>query len=132
MWNPSHPFFWYKALFTVQLLFPETLFTMNFEKKRHFWLRISCSFILCVLLSFAFPTIYNAAYSVLVFTAMFAFSILALKFSYDESFKNVPQLSAIPFNISRPKLSNFLALLSHSKAVFLRIFTEAALRKLKL
>lgn len=89
MWNSSHPFFWYKAIFTVQLLFSETLFTMNFEKKKHFWLRLSSGFILCVLFSFAFPTIYNAAYSVFVFTAMFALSILALKFAYDESFKNV-------------------------------------------
>ena len=89
MWDPSHPFFWYKALFTIQLLFAETLFTFNLERKKNFWLRIACGFLVCVLLSFVLPAIYNAAYSVLIFTLMFAFSVVVLKFSYDESFKNV-------------------------------------------
>lgn len=89
MWDPYQYFFWYKPLFVVQLMIAESLFTLNLSKKDGFWARFLGGSALAIAVSFALPVLYNAAYCAIAFLVMFTFSVAVLKFSYDESLKNV-------------------------------------------
>lgn len=83
-------FFFYKALFMVELIVAELLFAFNLPKKRYFYLRLTASIIFAIGFAFALPVFfYNALYSSLLFIIMFCLSVLLLKFNFDVSFSSI-------------------------------------------
>lgn len=89
MWNSSQPLFWYKPLFMLQLLIIEIIFSLKLRPRNGLAWRMPLAIAVCLGFSVAIPTFYNAVYSMFMFLGMFAVSICALKFVYDESFKNI-------------------------------------------
>lgn len=85
---PFTQLFWYKLIFTTELLVAETLFVFNLKRRSHFWLRLAASLIVLFCVAFFFPlfNINNPFYTVLVFFVIFAVSVGLMKFVFDESF----------------------------------------------
>lgn len=82
--------FWYKAIFMAELLVAEWMFSFCLKKRRHFLLRQTLSLLICFGAAFLFPILwYNAIYSSVMFLALFAITLLTVKFCYDESWLNI-------------------------------------------
>lgn len=83
-------FFFYKALFMVELLVAELLFAFHLPKKSFFALRLSGSIVFAVGFAFTLPVFfYNALYSSFLFIIMFCLSVVILKFIFDASFSSI-------------------------------------------
>lgn len=81
-------YFWYKALFTVELLVAETLIVLHLRRRSRFALRAVASVIACIGFSLAVPVVStSAAYTSFLYLAIFAFSVGAIKFCFRESLK---------------------------------------------
>lgn len=78
--------FWYKILFSVELMAAESLFTFKLRKKRLFPLRLAAGVIVMIALSVFFPLPENNSpqYSLLVFFVQFAVSIALMAFIFKE------------------------------------------------
>ena len=86
----SSPLFWYKLLFVTELLIAEGLITYTISKKDRFPLRVLVSAPILYAAAFFFPIPeYSAAYTCFLFFSLFALTVVALKFCYDESWINV-------------------------------------------
>ena len=84
--------FWYKLQFMLELLTAEGLATYTLNKRPRFAWRVVGSALACMLVAFLFPLgdfSYNAVYSSFMFLALFACTLVALKFCYDEPWTNV-------------------------------------------
>ncbi|HIW02966.1 MAG TPA: GHKL domain-containing protein [Candidatus Protoclostridium stercorigallinarum] len=82
--------FWYKLVFMGELLVAEGLFTWKLRRRRFFVLRLAAALAVCALAAFFFPVAaYNAAYASLMFSSLFAVSLLGIKFCFREPWKNV-------------------------------------------
>lgn len=75
-------FFWYKALFTAELLFAESMMSFRLPKRSLFPLRAVAAIVACVGVSFALPVLSGAAWTSLLFIAMFAASFGGLAFCF--------------------------------------------------
>ena len=89
-YDTSSQLFWYKLVFMIELLFAETLFVLKLKRRPYFVLRVV--FVVALLLRFSLlvPVLdYSAWYNALMFFVMFAASVLAIKFCFDESWKSI-------------------------------------------
>ena len=89
-WDTSSQLFWYKPVFMIELMFAETLFVLRLKRKPYFVLRVI--FVVALLLRFSLfvPVLdYSAWYNAWMFFVMFAASVLAIKFCFDESWKSI-------------------------------------------
>ena len=83
-------FFFYKALFIIELIVAELLFAFNLPRRKYFYLRLVGSILFAIGFAFALPVFfYNALYSSLLFIIMFCVSVLILKFNFDASFSSI-------------------------------------------
>ena len=83
-------FFFFRPLFTVELLVAEMLFARHLARRRMFALRAVLSVAACIGLSFALPVVsYDTLYGSLVFLVLFAASIAALAVMFRDSLRNV-------------------------------------------
>lgn len=81
-------FFWYKALFTVELLIAETLIVLHLHRRRKFALRAALSVTGCIGLALAMPVPSTSAlYTSFLYLVIFAFTIGAIKLCFKESLK---------------------------------------------
>lgn len=82
--------FYYKLIFLAELLLITGLFVFRLKRRKLFWLRLSVSLAACFLFTFFYPLKYfNAAYVSVMFIAIFAAVLCALKFCFDETLLNV-------------------------------------------
>lgn len=85
MYEPT-ALFWYKSIFTAELLIAEWLFTFRLKKRKYYPLRFAGLCVVCEGVSFALPILgYNAFFSSVLFLSIFAVTVLCLKFCYNES-----------------------------------------------
>ena len=83
MYAPT-AFYFYKAIFTVELLLAEYICAVGLKKRRLFWLRAVGSAVFCIGLAFALPVpVYNAFYSSGVFLLLFAVSLMCFWLCYE-------------------------------------------------
>ena len=81
-------FFWYKALFTAELLVAETLTVLRLRRRGKFALRAAASVVASIGFALALPAASDsAAYTSFIFLVIFAFSVGAIKFCFKESLK---------------------------------------------
>lgn len=81
-------FFWYKALFTVELIIAEMLIVLHLRRRSRFALRAAASVIACIGFSLAIPVVsHSALYTSFIYLVIFAFSVGAIKFCFKESLK---------------------------------------------
>ena len=89
-YDTSSQLFWYKLVFMIELLFAETLFVLKLKRRPYFVLRVIFSVALLLRFSLLVPVLdYSAWYNALMFFVMFAASVLAIKFCFDESWKSI-------------------------------------------
>ena len=89
MYEPT-ALFWYKSIFTAELLIAEWLFTFRLKKRKYYPLRFAGVCVVCEGVSFALPILgYNAFFSSVLFLSIFAVTVLCLKFCYNESWLNI-------------------------------------------
>ena len=84
--------FIYKPLFAVQLLIIELIFTSRLHKRKHFVWRLIGGVFATLGIAFLFPTgaySYNALYCSFMFLSLFAVSVCALWFMFEDKFSNV-------------------------------------------
>lgn len=90
MFDFEAPLFWYKLIFTAELLVAEGLVTFSLRKRKNFFLRVVLSVVGVFLFSFLYPTFfYNAAYTSVLFFMIFGVSLLVFKICYDEPWVNL-------------------------------------------
>lgn len=91
MYSIQAPFFWYKAVFMLELLLSEGLVTYTLRKKKYFPARAAGSVAVLIGAAFALPVLGDGGviYASFVFVLLFAASLAALKFCYDEPVVNI-------------------------------------------
>ncbi len=79
------PLFWYKIQFMTELILAEALVFSYCKRKKNFIPRMIIALIGCYAFAFLVPIIaYNAIYSIFLFLALASFTILGLKFCFNE------------------------------------------------
>ena len=82
--------FWYKLVFMGELILAEGLFSWKLRHKSKFYLRLAISILLCLSVAVAYPILaYNSIYASFMFAVLFGVTVPALKFCYNEPWKNV-------------------------------------------
>lgn len=79
----------YRYLVVFEIFVAEYLFIQKLRKRKLFWLRLFGAFAADILLASVLPLIYNEFYMSFVFVLLFAATVPALKFCYEESFINI-------------------------------------------
>lgn len=83
-------FFWYKAIFIIELLCAEFLITFRIRHKNYFALRALGSAAVCIGLAFAVPVFDDGAfYAVFLFLTLFIVTLFALRFCFDADLKTI-------------------------------------------
>ena len=85
----SSPLFWYKLVFTAELLISETLATYTLARRSRFALRAGLSVAGVFIAAFLYPVafgsaVFNALFNSVMFFALFLLTVLALKCCYNE------------------------------------------------
>lgn len=84
--------FLYKPVFAIQLLVIELIFTSRLPRRKHFVWRLLAGVLVTVGIAFLFPTgeySYNALYGSFMFLFIFAVSVGAMFFMFEDKFSNV-------------------------------------------
>lgn len=93
-------FFFYKFIFMAEILCSEALFTFRLSRRSFFPLRVILSVVVCFGFAFAYPiAYYNAAYSSLMFIALFGSTLFALKFCYNETWFKIVFLGVSSYSV---------------------------------
>ncbi len=83
-------FFWGKAIFAVELLFLEMIFTYHLKCRKNYLLRVFGCSLVYLGLTFAIPVpVYNPYYLTFVYLLIFVLSLGVLAFCYKESLINI-------------------------------------------
>lgn len=99
MYNFEAPLFWFKFIFLVEILIAEALIIYRMKRKRHFLLRVIIAVFCLVAFTFALPVpFYNAAYSSVLFMAIFMSTLAALKCCFDEPWGNIIYCGFFSYN----------------------------------
>jgi len=89
MYDPGSMFFWYRALFLLELLVPEALFSSSFPRRNHFAWRLSFSLVLLFGLSFALPIVVHPLYYAFLFLVLFSATLGAMAFCFRVPFDEI-------------------------------------------
>ena len=90
MFEFSSPLFWYKLVFTAELVIAEALATYSLKKKANFMLRVTACLLGIFIAAFLFPIFYyNALYSSFMFIVLFGITLAGLKICYDVPFTHI-------------------------------------------
>lgn len=90
MYNFAAPLFWYKFVFLAEIMIAEMLIVYRMKRKKHFVKRVFLALFCVVVLTFVLPVpFYNAVYSSFLFLIIFIYTLIALKFCFDEPWGNV-------------------------------------------
>lgn len=92
--------FFYKPLFLAELLIAELIFTHKLRRRSHFFLRLLVSAVLCALFAFSIPLAhYTVAYNSAIFFSIFAATLAALCFCFDESGWNLLFCALVSYTV---------------------------------
>lgn len=81
---------WYKPIFMTELIIAEALFSAKLSKRKGFWLRVILALIFLYVVSVAIPVVsYDAVWCSLMFVFLYASSLIALVFCFEEPFFNL-------------------------------------------
>ena len=80
--------FWYRLLFMGSLFVSEWLFTFRLKRAEHYTVRFLLGMAACVGFAFAVPVL-PGLFSLFMFLAMFAFTVVVQKFCYDVPWSNI-------------------------------------------
>ena len=90
MFDFSSTLFWYKLVFTAEIIVAECIFVANFRRNNRFVLRVVCSIIGLFVFAFLFPiAAYNAAWICFMFFMMFFASLCGIKICFCEKWWNI-------------------------------------------
>ncbi len=82
--------FWYRLVFTAELLVAEHLIACRLKRRGHFWLRLALCAVALFAVTFLTPLYwYNALYISAMFLFLFVVSALLLRVCYDEPWINI-------------------------------------------
>lgn len=85
MYDFGSALFWYKFVFITELIAAECSFLFLLKERENFFLRALLVIICLYAITFALPILgYSALYISLLFTVLFAFSLVGLKFCFRE------------------------------------------------
>jgi len=83
-------FFWYKAIFMLELLIAESLIVFRFKRRRHFILRALSAFVICEGVAFAMPVIDDGAlFASFMYLVFFVVTLVVMWFCFDVKFRTV-------------------------------------------
>ncbi len=83
-------FFFFRPLFTAELIVAELMFARNLGRRRMFALRAGLSVAACIGLSFALPVVsFDTLYGSAIFLILFAASVAALAVMFRDSLRNI-------------------------------------------
>ncbi len=86
----SSPLFWYKLVFTGELVLAEIFSSYTLTKKNKFALRVTLSIFVVFAVAFLLPILfYNAVYSSFLFLVIFFASLIAMKMCFNEPWQNI-------------------------------------------
>lgn len=83
------PAFWSKAIFMSELLTAEAITVCGLKRRPYFLLRAAAAVFFCLGAALALPMIDGALYSSFLFVTMFAVTLAAGKFCFNESFRTI-------------------------------------------
>ncbi len=90
MFDFGSALFWYKLLFTAEIIIAEAVFVVNLRRRENFVPRVLCSVSALFLFAFFLPIVrYNAAWTCFMFFMMFFVSLCGLKICFRESWWNI-------------------------------------------
>lgn len=90
MFDFDSSLFWYKLVFTAELLIAYYVFSHRLKRKRAFWARATLGALICFAVAFVFPIFfYNAWYTSVMFLCLFAVSVPVMKLCWDEPWLNM-------------------------------------------
>ena len=90
MFDFTSTLFWYKLLFTAELIVADLIFVAHLRRRPRFALRAVCSVIGLFVFAFLFPIVaYNAVWTCLMFFMMFFASLCATKICFKECWWNI-------------------------------------------
>lgn len=82
---------YYKVLFMIEIIIAELIFSYHLPKRKHFYLRIICSIIICLLIAYFFPIPdefgYTWWYISIMFFLLFVCSFFAIYISFKLNFE---------------------------------------------
>jgi hypothetical protein len=83
-------FFWYKAVFMVELLIAETFMVFRLKRRKLFALRAVGAVTFCIGLAFAMPVLHDGAFfAAFMYSALFIATLLAIWFCFDVRIRTV-------------------------------------------
>ncbi len=84
------PLFFYRPMFVAELLIAEAMFCVALRRKKRFALRVALGALICFGVSFALPVVaFDTLFCSLLFLILFAASVAAMAFAFDEPLKNI-------------------------------------------
>lgn len=90
MYDVSSTLFWYRLVFTGELILAELLTSYRLYRRKNFVLRVAGAIAICLGAAFAVPVVSNgAAWMSLMFLAIFAATLGALKLCFDERMSKI-------------------------------------------
>lgn len=122
--------FYYKIIFMAELLCSELFFVSRLHKKSHFVWRMIGAFVVNMLFAALFPLLvkrYNALYISAMFIIMFFFSVLTMKFCFDDSFLSVLFCCIAGYSVQHIayEVYNFILVAMNIGEVTIGIYGEA-------
>ena len=90
MYDVSSTLFWYRLVFTGELILAELLTSYRLHRRKNFVLRVAGAIAICLGAAFAVPVVSDgAAWMSLMFLAIFAATLGALKLCFDERMSKI-------------------------------------------
>ena len=90
MFDFSSSLFWYKLVFSAEIVLAELVFVVHLRRMPHFILRAVCSVAGLFLFAFLFPIVdYGASWTCFMFFMMFIVSLCGLRVCFNESLRNI-------------------------------------------
>ena len=89
MYDYTTMFFWYRALFLLELLIPEGLFVFLFPRRSHFVWRLSGTLLVLFSVSFALPIVVHPLYYAFLFVVLFLGTLGGMFFCFAVPFDEI-------------------------------------------
>lgn len=92
--------YWYKILFTLELIVSESLFVYKFRRRDKFLLRAVSGISVLLLAAFAMPVVaFDAAWTSFMFLFLFACTQCVVKFCFDENWWNIVFCGIVAYTV---------------------------------
>ncbi len=100
MYDVSSVLFWYRLVFTAELVLAEALISYRLRRQKKFLLRLIGAFAICAGAAFAIPVISDgAAWMSFMFLFIFAATLGALKLCFDERMSKILMCAVLAYTM---------------------------------